>query len=340
MSKRNSATQDAQTFLGGSAGRWATAQFKAAAVKGLPLTAAVLRTADTLRHEEWKFFDDAIIEEAKIRLVGVADLMSAGLVRPVANSLGKTVFAYERVTDMDPASTTLDGLARTVNDRQEFDLNQLPLPITHKDFFLNLRELSSSREKGEALDTTQVRTAGRVVAEQLENMLFNGGPQFGGLTIPGYLTHPDRNIVTPFTDALAWEDSTKTGASFLTDVLNMITAAHVDRMFGPYWIYASTAAGVNLENDFKTETTGTIRQRLMAIDSVRALRIADQMPAGKVVLVQATMDVVAWIQGEPMQTIQWDEFGGFKVNFKAFTIAVPLIRSDIDGRSGVVELTA
>lgn len=335
-----STTEASGQLFDGASGRWATAQFKAAALSGKPMTAAALRTADTLRRDEWEVFDDAVIEEAKIRLVGVGDLMAAGLVKPVTGSLGKTVFGYERVTDMDAAATSLDGLTRTANDRQEFNLNQLPLPITHKDFFLNLRELTASREKGEPLDTTHVRTAGRVVAEQLENMLFNGGPTFGGLTLPGYLTHANRNEITGFTDTDDWETVTKTGASFLTDTLAMIAAAHVDRMFGPYWIYMSAAAGVNLEADFKAESSQTIRQRLEAINNVSAVRVADQVPAGQVLLVQATIDVAAWIQGEALQTVQWDEYGGFKVNFKVFTIGVPLIRADITGRSGIVNLHA
>jgi hypothetical protein len=43
---------------------------------------------------------------------------------------------------------------------------------------------------------------------------------------------------------------------------------------------------------------------------------------------QDTVDVAAWVQGEPLQTVQWDEYGGFEINFKAFAIGVPLIRTD------------
>jgi hypothetical protein len=48
-----------------------------------------------------------------------------------------------------------------------------------------------------------------------------------------------------------------------------------------------------------------------------------------------TIDNVAWIQGDPLQVVQWDEGGGFTINFKAWQIAVPLIRSDAQGRSGI-----
>jgi hypothetical protein len=161
-------------------GRWATQMMKKAFMEGKALSSAALRTLDTLRHEDWKVFDQALVEEALIRLVGVADLQAAGLVKPVKNSLGKTVFGWEQATFMDPAIVSMDGRAKSTNDKIEFALNQNPLPITHKDFFLNLRQLEASRNSGEPLDTTQVRMAGRVVAEQAEKMLFQGGPTFGG----------------------------------------------------------------------------------------------------------------------------------------------------------------
>lgn len=331
-----------KTLFSGAGGRWATSMLKKAALEGRALSASALRTLDTLRHEEWKFFDDALVMEAVIRLVGVADLIGAGLTFPVSNALGKTVFGYEKVTDMDPATTSMDGITRSDNDRQEFELGQLPLPITHKDFFINIRTLAASREKGEALDTTQVRTAGRVVAEQLEKMLFQGGKTFGGLAIYGYTTAPQRNHGT-FTDTKDWGDATKTGPAFVADVLKAITALQADRMYGPYWVYVPTDAGVNLDNDYvptgATASSGTIRERLAKINGVAKLSVADQLPSGSVIVVQATSDVTGWVLGENLQTVQWDEYGGFEVNFKAFAIGVPLIRHDAANRSGVYHMS-
>ena len=324
---------NAKGFLSG--GRWATQQFLKALKAGKGLSAAALRTLDTLRREEWKFFDDALVVEANIRLVAVGDLISRGLVIPVPNALGKMVFGYEKVTDMDEASVSLDGLSRTDNDVQEFLLSQLPLPITHKDFFINLRKLVASRELGESLDTTQVRTAGRVVTEGLEDMLINGGPQFGGLPIYGYTTHPSRKYYKFGNTNQTWEDSGKTGEEMLADVIYALGKLHSVRAFGPYAIYVTSAAGVRLEDDFKANSDKTIRQRLLEIENVVAVRTADQLGDASVLIVQLTMDTAAWVQGESLQTVQWDEAGGFKINFKAMAIGVPLIRSDASGRCGV-----
>jgi hypothetical protein len=176
-----------------------------------------------------------------------------------------------------------------------------------------------------------------VVAEKAEKILYNGGPTFGGLPTYGYLTHPDRNFFT-FTGNKSWDDNTKAGVDYLTDVLGAITAAQADRMYGPYMIYVPGDAAVNLNNDFKSFGTQSIRQRIEAVDGILGVHTADQLPTQKVVLVQMTIDTAAWIQGETLQTVQWDEVGGFKINFKAFMIGAPLIRSDSAGRSGVVEI--
>jgi uncharacterized linocin/CFP29 family protein len=320
-------------------GRWATSMLKKAALEGRALSGAALRTLDTLRKDEWQYFDEALVEEALIRLVGVADLVNAGLTKNVPDALGKMVYGYEKVTFMDEANVSLDGTSRTTNDRQEFSLNQLPLPITHKDFFLNLRTLSASRSRGEALDTTQVRAAGRVVAEKAEYMLFNGGPTFGGLPIYGYTNFPQRNETT-FDGGKNWGDSTKAGSSYLKDVTTALAGLAADRMYGPFIVYVPTDAGVVIENDYNAGTANaqTIRQRIEAVQQIQAVRVADQLASGNVVFVQMTIDNVAWVIGDGLQTVQWDEGGGFTINFKAWQIAVPLIRSDAAGRSGIFHL--
>ncbi len=341
--KGAAATVSGKSLFSGSGGAWATGRLKAAALAGGKLTAEALRTLDTLRHEEWKFFDDVLINEALIRLVGVADLVNAGLTRPVPNALGKTIFGYEEVSFMDPAEVSMDGLSDSPNARQEFQVKYAPLPVTHKDFFIDLRVLAASRERGEPLDTTQVGVAGRVVAEEAERMLFQGGKQFGSNQIYGYMTHPNRNKQA-FDSGESWENTSKTGTSYMTDVTNVLTKLANQRMYGPFMIYVPKDAGITIQNDYVTTTVAsvinkTIKERLESVQQIAGIRIADQLPSGNVVFVQMTGDVVQWVQGESLQTIQWDEYAGFKINFKAFQIAIPLIRADIQGRCGVAHLS-
>jgi uncharacterized linocin/CFP29 family protein len=332
------AVDAAKTLFAGSSGTWAGQMFLAALQRGEEISPAALRTLDTLRKDEWKVFDEALVEEGVIRLRAVADLLGAGLTFNVSNGLGKTVYEYEKMTDMFPAEVSMDGNARTENDRVEFELASLPLPITHKDFFINLRTLSASRERGESLDTTQVRVAGRLIAEATESLLINGSSHvYGGLPIYGYRTFPARN--TESFQTTNWDDPAKTGADMLTDIQVCKAALEADRFYGPYWVYVPAAASRTLSNDFKAATDKPVLQRLLEVDGVEAITVCDQMAAQELVMVQGTRDVAMMVQGEPLQTVQWDINGGFTVNFKAFQISVPLLRSDAQGRCGIVHMT-
>jgi uncharacterized linocin/CFP29 family protein len=326
-----------QSFMSGSSGRWAAERFLKAINEGKPLSASLLRTADTLRRDEWKHFDEVLIREGLTRLIGVADLLSAGLTMPIPNAMGKTLIQWEKVTDMEPAEVSLSGLDRTDDDRLEFEPDSTPLPITHKDFNINLRTLAASRERGEPLDTMQAEVAGRKVAEKLEEMLFRGGKKFLGKTIYGYTTHPNRNAVD-FT-ATPWSNGSTTGDQMLADVQRMIAAAEADFFFGPYWLYIPTNSSLNLDKDFKANSDKTIRERLLNIDRLQQIKTADALTADNLVLIQPTRDVVVWANGEPLQTIQWDADGGFRIKFKAFAIQVPVIRATEEGRSGVVHMS-
>jgi len=321
----------------GGGGRWAAEQFLRALAAGREIGPAELRTLDTLRKDEWKYIDEAVIEEGAIRLRGIADLQAAGLTIPIPNAMGKTLFEYEKVSDMTDAMVSMGGVGRSEDDRPDFTLANVPLAITHKDFNINLRTLVASRERGEALDTMSARVASRKVAEMLEYMLFNGGKTFGGSVIYGYANHPNRNTVD-FENNEEWTHASKDGAGILLDVVNMIKAAETDRFFGPYWLYLPSAYSTVIDNDFKAASDVTIRERLLKIDRLQKITVADQMPADNVVLVQATRDVVALADGEPAQTVQWDVEGGFEVKFKVFAIQIPIIRADAQGRSGVVNL--
>jgi uncharacterized linocin/CFP29 family protein len=326
-----------RSMTAGKNGKWAAERWIKALKEGRPLSSVELRTNDTLRKDEWKAFDTAVIEEAAIRLRGVADLIAAGLTIPVPNAIGKTIFEYEKMTDLEDAIVSMTGVVRSENDRVDFSAAGVPLPITHKDFNLDLRHLAGSRTSGEPLDTVNARLAGRKVGEKTEEMLFIGGKTWAGLTIYGYTTHPNRNT-SAFGTGGAWTGA-KTGAEILADVNTMKAGLDGDRMPGPYALYVGSAANLHLDNDFKATSDRTIRERLLTVDGITSIRSSDKMPAAAVVMVQMTRDVVVMLDGEPLQTVQWDVNGGFEIAFKAWQILIPLLRADAQGRSGIFHMS-
>ena len=323
---------------GNQGGRWAGEQFLKALKEGRPIGPAELRTNDTLQRDEWIAFDNAIVEEAQIRLRVVSALIGAGLSSTIPNGMAKTLFMYDKMTDMGPAVVSLDGMSKSENDTVEFEEDGVPLPITHKDYYINIRRLSASRLRGESLDTSMARAAGRKIGEETERMLLQGGKKFGAYTIYGLTNHPSRETASFGTNG-SWNQTAKTGENIIADIGTLMAAAEANRMYGPWWIIAAGNMSTKFAEDFKANSDRTIRERIMAIDGIQNLIVADQMPASQVVMVQATRDVVEMKIGEPLQNIQWDIEGGMQVNFKAMTIMVPVIKTDTEDRSGIVHMS-
>jgi len=293
-----------------------------------------LRTCDVLRKDEWKHFDEQVVNVAQQRLVGIADLERRGLVLNITNGLGSTVLEYEDMSDIEAAEMNMSGVTRARNDRVEYDINYLPLPIISKPSQINIRVLNASRTRGMPLDTTMAERAARKVAEYSESLLFTGASTYtyGGGTIYGYMDFPFRNTGSLTAN---WDDSAATGETILADVLNMKQDSINARHYGPFVLYIPTAYEKVLDDDFKSNSDKSIRERLMQINNLDSIVVADYLTADNVLLVEMAAETVRLVKGLPIQTVQWETEGGMIFHFKVMTIMVPQLRADQDDRSGI-----
>src|SRR5690625_2450944 len=232
-----------------------------------------------LRKDEWKYLDTTIVETARRELGVVNDLRAAGLSRNVGD-LGTTIVEYERSGDLGPARVDMSGTTRGDEDTLAFDLAGVPLPITHKQFRLNLRRLLASRKMGQGLDVSQAALAARIVAETLDDMVFNGveGLSIDGRSVPGLLTHADRNIGTLSAD---WTDP---AATPLADVQAMINASRASHYRGPYMLYVPDSYYTLLSDDYKPESDKTWLERISALPAIQGVKATGSPPAGNVAL--------------------------------------------------------
>jgi uncharacterized linocin/CFP29 family protein len=283
-----------------------------------------LRTNDVLHKEEWLLFDRTVVDIARAALVGVADLMAAGLTMPIPGAMGVTVVQHETVSDMSDASVDMSGVAPAERDRVNLNLVNVPLPIFHKDFQLSLRNLMSGRRTGQPIDTTMAATATRKVSDLMEKTLFSGASiTSGGGTIYGYTNHPNRN-----TAAVTASWATTTGENILIDVVAMIGAANADNMYGPYMLYVPIAAYVNMLKDFKANSDKTTLQRILEIPVIKGIKPTSQLAAPNVVLVQFAKDTVDWLDGQQPTAVMWEVEGGMLLRFKVLAIGAPRIKAD------------
>ncbi len=293
-----------------------------------------LRTNDTLRKDEWKQYDDTLVEVATKRMPLVQELISLGLTHPITNGLGTTILEWEDVSDMNPAEVSMSGVTAGENDALEFDLHSMPLPIIHKGFNLNIRQLQASRTTGQPLDTTQAAVAGRKVAELTESMVIIGNATaIGTAVIYGLDTVPNSSAVT-MTDL--W-DTTTAAAAYITDVLVAIAALQADFMYGPYTLMINYVTHNRLQNDYDVAGSSllTIMERILRVEGITKIIPSTDVPANHAYVVQLTRDVIDEIVGLQPTTVQWESHGGMMMHFKIMSIMIPRVRFTQTLQSGI-----
>lgn len=300
-----------------------------------------LRTNATLRDDEWEELDERIIDVARQRLNGIQDLRNAGLIVRLGG-LGTLISQYEKVSDMTAADQNMEGVTSGNEDKVTFTLISVPVPITHKDFRINLRQLEASRRLGDSLDTTMAQVASRLVADKLEETLFNGasGIVTNGSGVEGYTNATNRNtgsaVDSDGTGGAGWNLDP---ANAYDTVREMIQKAQSDNYFGPYWLYVSTIQYNELFKRFGDGTGDIAFETLSNFPELVQIKPADVLADGTVVLVQATSNVVDLAIATDIQTVEWSNSGGLERRFKIMAAMVPRVKSDANSQSGIVIYT-
>jgi uncharacterized linocin/CFP29 family protein len=300
----------------------------------------VFRPNDVLYPRDWIEVDTAVSRVNRMRLVGNADLINAGLVMRLENAMGTTVVEYGVAGDLTNAQTDMSAETAPEEDRLGIGTGKVAVPITHKGFRYNARALASSRRNNHPLDTDTAEVATQRVNEQLENLLFNGSLiQETDAFVYGYRTHPNRITSGTFSNGV-WGAGVATGENALTDVLAWLTLLRNKRFYGPFWLYLSASMETFLDGEFKASSDISIRERLNKIESITHITVADALPTGSAILLQATSNVVKLIYGFLPTAIQWEELGGMRQRFLVMAIMVPLIKADSASNCGIVHVGA
>lgn len=344
MSIRSSGEQASVDLIQGGVAHGSTANDVMNAVrnrvgldKRLRETRSFVNNATVLTHEAWIEIDRQIVEEAKLRLVGISDLQTPGLTKRT-RGLGATVIQWQDSSLMEAAEVQMDGSSRGQRDRVEYTTKFMPLPIVFKDFSFSAREVDSSAGLNvESIDVGAGREAGRLVAEKIEEILFQGLSTYtaGGGTIYGYTDFTNRNTGSLTAN---WDAGGSSGITIRNDVAAMLQDKTNDRQHLPAMLYIPTAYQTVLNDDYSVEYPKSIRTRLLELDELMDVKVADQLTANNVVLVQLTQDNVRLVVGLDIQTIHWST-DGMTENFKVMAVMVPNLRATQGGRSGIIHYT-
>lgn len=340
------------------------------------MPASLVTNATSLRKEEWLELDRTILRAARYRLRAWADLAAANSFGGF-NGMSKMILEHETMTDPGEAIVDMDGLTEGRSDAPKFQLEGLPLPITHSDFWFDARRLAISRNTGTPLDTVMGEAGGRRVAEAIEKTTIGiqTGVVYGGNStqVGGYGRTAQVYGYTNFTQRLTGVNGYKptgngrsgTGwiaSDTLKDVLAYLDVLKLNKFYGPFMIYTSNDWDQYLDSDYiltgGNVATQTLRNRLRSIEGISDVKRLDFLfsatpstttgPGGEnlattypftFLFVQMTPDVARAVNGMDITTVQWESIGGMRLNFKIMAIQVPQLRADNYGNCGILQAT-
>jgi hypothetical protein len=296
----------------------------------------VTNAPSTLRYDEWKRIDQAVVTAGRPKLRIVSDLEAAGLGVTIPDGMGTIVIQHQLSGFAGNAIISMDGLRESDRDRILHDIGQIPLPIIHEDFSFSLREIMVSRRGGTPLDTAMAREAARNVADTADK--WHAGIidsyTYAGSTVYGIRNFPDRlTKVLTLPTAAGWTPETTAN-----EVAEMIQQATDVFKGGPFGAYFSTGWSIFFNRDYSPVAPGygTLMGRLRQTEEVAWWRKLEFLTGFEILLVQLDPMNIETLNGMPLTTLQWDSHGGMQLNFKVMTIRVPRIRSDANSKSGII----
>jgi len=291
-----------------------------------------LRTNATLPKDAWSAMDSAIIEVAGQRLNGIADLQSRNLTRDLrSGGLGILYDYWQTMSEGGDAEQSMSGITAGAENTLDFDEQAIPLPITFVDFRIPIRKLIAMQKYGTPFDTTMVSQATRKVIEKLEDVLFNGSSvKVGGRSLYGYMNYPYSNELSTLSG-----DWTGTPANIEPDVVKLIAAAEADRHYGPYILYVHSNEWTDLRQRDSTADR-TYFDIVMSMKGIEDIKTTDALSANDIALVEMSRETIDLDVAVDIKVVEWDTHGGMQSNFKIMAVIAPRVKSDYDGRCGVV----
>ena len=326
-----------------------------------------------LRKEEWDLLDREVLLAARLPMQAWSDLAAANTFGGF-DGMSKMILEHETMNDPGEAVVDMDGLSEGRDDQPIFQLEGLPLPITHSDFYFSSRKLAISRNTGTPLDAVMGEAAGRRVGEMIEKTTIGveTGITYGGAStqtggygrtssVYGYLNFSPRLIKNNMTAPTAggWTPETT-----MTEFNAALKQLYDNKFFGPFVVYTSNDWQQYLDGDYYVAKTSgavaptrTLRERLKQIENIQDIRTLRFMPSSATLYAAAPERIgvanaftLLFVQlgdkrvaraviGLGVTTVQWPTIGGMRLNYKVMCIQVPQLRATQAGNVGILQAT-
>jgi hypothetical protein len=287
----------------------------------------------------WQRFDTVVERAMRLRLAFMNDLRARVTPTNIDNPMGKAVFTSHNAGDMGPATVSMDPKRRGESNKQVINNLNFPLYIVHKDFDFNWRDIEISKSQSAIginfqLDTEAAESSAYAVAKLIEEIAVGVAGVFtdNGNSVYGMTNMPERSVFSTMT-----APNGTNGTTVLNEWLTLRQLLKSHNHHGPYMVYTGLQWDAFLDNEFKTNSDRTLRERLLALPDILGIRTLDTLPATNypVVFVEMLPRTVRPLIGMEAQTVQWESAGGYERHFKVLAMIYAQFRPDTDGFSGV-----
>ncbi len=305
-----------------------------------------LRNVTALPLESWKALDKAVADYAKNYKSGFQDVIDNGLVHRVSEY--SKLFSSQKIGSTADAVKDMDGVANRKVDSQTFDVDSVPLFVTHKDFEISWRDkgaFGASPYDGSGLaidwDSTMIAEGVDKINDLNEKTLFQGySVPYASNYVYGYTNKTGRNEVSLAYD---WLDSGTDPSEIFIDVLDMYYAATAENKqpMSKLYLYIDSSVQFRFQEDYKSYSDRTLYNRVMALEGMEAIRVTDQLPSYKqAVMVRMDVRSVRIIQGTPgIIPVMWFDNMSMQDNLKLLSIQEPQLRVDAEGYTSITHGT-
>lgn len=285
-----------------------------------------------LGREQWENIDQAVIKMARLRLNAWQDVISAGAV--TTTTLAEWLSTWKVSSEMEEADVTMDFETQTSEDRTERKHYSVPLPIISKSFSYGRREILTAERFGANLETNEAEEAAQSVAEKLEEILIDGNSNIvlEGNSIDGYTS-----ITGRYSDTA--EGDFGTIDNIYPTFTGLVKTLGDRRFRGPFMVYMHSTQFTEMLDIYSDGTGDSALDRVLRIPQIAGIKINDQITAGEIVAVQLTKDVVDIRKALALETRRWEKADGSRVWFKVMVAAVPRIKINFNGYTGIAHLT-
>ena len=263
-----------------------------------------LQNVTGLPQDSWKEIDDSVLKEVNDKyMAGWGDVISNGLTKSVSEFT--KLFYSQKMSDTEEAVKDMDGVSKRKVDAPVFDVDTLPLFVTHADFEISWRDKGAfganvygKGSLGINWDSSMMEEGVKQINRLNEKTLFQGyDVPYGGAYVYGYTDFPSRNQVDLDYD---WSSSSTTSANIYADVKKMWKESTIEN-FQPVsglimYIHPDVADRMN--DDYNENYPKSLRARLLELEGLEDIKVSSYLPTkNDVVMVRMDSASVRIIQG-------------------------------------------